>query len=463
MQNEDYLKEFNSILDAWEFGYIKIVCKYFVIKNGTQQHLLYGLIGFSSENLNPVEYYVETSQCIAGQEVFNFSNAYLKQLKLNLENSPQVFKTSRASYSLPIADQDKCRFYFDPTYFPNLNPTFRSPHLRILTDNQSIRLPDERRLELELRSHETPFDNIQDFFQTLGFPADLLRGGESAKKIHIIATTPIVDMTYKIQDHKTLNIKFWFNKKPQIDKFKTGIRIYKNLQNDPRFTFTGKEFSWSEDNGKITAEISKDLQAIDVVRIFPSYDTHNIGSVVVVDENFLSNNRHEAYSALFPNAPIQSFLSSANQDDFEFGISTLLHQLKLSPIHFTGIDKLNDGPDLLAYSNAGHIYIVECTIADPNNKGKLFKLHARTEILKEHYKKKGYTIELIRPVLFTSLPKANTVAHRGSAANFGISLICREDIEALVARITNPPTEQELFQAALNAIPEVEKVQDFKI
>lgn len=455
MSGDKGLAEFLEILDAWNIGYTRVLCKYFVSKKSGNKHLLYGMVALTNEKFseNQKKIHIETRQCIAGQEVFDLTSKYYCEILATLKNNPHIFNTEKQRFQLPISKKESCSTFFDPLSFPLIKSTMRNPYLRISSGNDStLFLPDKNILDLELRTIDTPYEDTRDLFLFLGFSPEILDTGR-IPHIDYIATMPIKNMTCEIEDRRKLHLKFYFPNLPQKEKFKVGVRLFLEDRSDPRFSINGADFIWSKEVEIHIASLTKEFENLDVARVFPSYDGHNIGNYVAVDPKFVANNRLEVDTVFYENNSVKSLLSSKNADEFEFGVSTLLHYFKLSIQRYSGVRSLEDGPDVVAFSNSGHIYIIECTLGTPNHKGKLHKLHTRAEKVRKRYQEKGLNQDLIRPVMVTNLPKENTVEDISDLANYKISLVTKDDFEELISRISNPPSDQELFEAAINAIP----------
>ena len=99
------------------------------------------------------------------------------------------------------------------------------------------------------------------------------------------------------------------------------------------------------------------------------------------------------------------------------------------------------------------MFIIECTITDVGRSGKLLKLSQRAREVREAANQGGVGIPHILPAMFTSLLRDETKACWEEAADFGIALVCRENIENLIGRVEAPLTAQALYEVALTLIP----------
>ena len=454
MSTDKTLQDFLKILDVWKFGYQRVMCKYFVSKKNGKKYLIYGMVGFTNEEFpkDKGNVHIETEQCMAGQEIFDLTSAYYKKAIKNLQDSPYILKTINKEFELPVRKGQVCSMFFDPFCWPLINSTMRNPFLRVAGDNDDNLLPDIRTLDLELRNLDTPYEDTRDLFLSLGFSMDIL---ESARMPHIeyIATMPLKHMDCTIEDRKKLHLNFSFPDEVDKEKFKVGVRLFKSDRSDSRFSIKGADFKWSKEKKIHRATITKEIDGLEIAKLYPSYAGENIGAHIIIDPKLIINNRPEIDSVFYEGRSLNSFLESKDAGEFEFGVASLMHYYKLSVQRYSGVKTLTDGPDLIAFANSNHVYVIECTTGTANHKGKLHKLHMRAEKIRQHYKEKGIDQNLIRPVMFTNLPKENTTEDRADLVNYKISLVTKDDFAAMISRIKNPPSDQELFEAAISAIP----------
>lgn len=460
MIDNQELKNFISLVDSWKVGYTRGFCKYFVVKKGSKNYLLYGLVVFSNATTigNREEIFVETEQCIAGWEFFDLNDKTLQAILNTLKNTPYELPTNKnIKHSLNLKNNNNLKIDFDPLNHPILSTVSRSPYIKVIGEKDTNLIPDLKNLTIELRNLPNPYQDVHDLFTTFGLPLEILDNSQ-LPHIEYIATTPLSNMECTICNLSDLQLNFIFPRSVNKNFFKVGVHIPNLNLGENRFCIYGDEFKWRQENDFYKASLTKKFDNLNFAWIYPSYDEQNIGNYLIADPNFVRNNRAEIHDALYDKHPLTDFIFSKNQDEFEFGVSCLLHYLKLASQRYD-IDRLKDGPDIIAFSNIGHVYVIECTIGSPNHKGKLLKLHERTQKLKIHFEQKGFDPNLIRPVVFTKQPNENIHEDRAEAANYQISIVAKEDIETLLNRIPNPPTEAELFQAALDAIPNSAKIK----
>lgn len=224
--NQD-LVDFLDILTAWRFGYNTAWCKYFVSKTSEKNVLLYGMLAFTNAEITKGQknLYIETSQCIAGQEIFGLTPDFYADFQNRLIGGQHIFKTKEQEFSLPLFQGQPCRLSFDPLNFPLINSTMRNPFLGISTRNEHSFIPDIKKTSLELRTLDTPYEDVQDLFHSLGFSMEILDSSH-IPHFEYIVTMPLKDMQCSIENRRELHLNFLFPSVVEKGKFNVGIRLF---------------------------------------------------------------------------------------------------------------------------------------------------------------------------------------------------------------------------------------------
>jgi hypothetical protein len=127
--------------------------------------------------------------------------------------------------------------------------------------------------------------------------------------------------------------------------------------------------------------------------------------------------------------------------------------LGLQTLKYGQIPKLTEAPDILSLSSARHLYVIECTVGDIDRKGKLHRLYDRANQIKDYLSRTPQPPIAVQPLIFTSLTRQETASHWSTAATYRIGLVCRENILNLLNVLDSPPTAEQLYSAAVAAIP----------
>ncbi len=142
---------------------------------------------------------------------------------------------------------------------------------------------------------------------------------------------------------------------------------------------------------------------------------------------------------------------------FEDGVALLLNMLGFSVSHHGRIPKLQKGPDIIVITPSNRVGIIECTIGLLDEKGKLAKLVQRTKLIKEKLVTTGYGYLLVQPVIVSALSRVEVEAHLEEAGKHGIAVVCKENLEILINRVSLPSNPDTLFQEAMQLIPRGEQ------
>jgi hypothetical protein len=138
---------------------------------------------------------------------------------------------------------------------------------------------------------------------------------------------------------------------------------------------------------------------------------------------------------------------------FEGAVSTLLNLLGFSVSNYGRIPKLQKGPDIIAVSPSGHVGVIECTIGLLDQNDKLAKLVQRAKLIHDRLTETGYGFLQIQPVIVTPLSRDEVTANLSTAGQHDIAVVCRDNLEYMLNRISLPPNADQLFQDAKRLIP----------
>jgi hypothetical protein len=190
-----------------------------------------------------------------------------------------------------------------------------------------------------------------------------------------------------------------------------------------------------------------------LAQVILSYEGQLLGKWWIRDVERSPNERFQVHRAVDPNGTFRTSFFEEHRSDFEDRVNLLLFLLGLDLFKYGRISNLTDGPDILAVSKQRHLYVIDCTVGDVDRKGKLYSLYERANRIRELLAGLPDPPVAVQPVIFTSLPRADTATHWATAATYKIALVCRENITNLLDRLEMPPTGDELFAAAVAAIP----------
>jgi hypothetical protein len=236
------------------------------------------------------------------------------------------------------------------------------------------------------------------------------------------------------------------------DKLRVGTKLFPSNPPLRRSSHLLHEEVWSQTGAYIEGRL--ELEASDVPLGFAalSYDGEFLGKWWIRDLDLSFNERRQLHRSVDQANTLPSTFF-AERTDFEDCVNLLLVLLGLQTLKYGQISNLTDAPDILALSAGRHLYVIDCTVGDIDRKGKLHRLYDRANQIKTFLSRSPQPPVAVLPVIFTSLTRQETASHWATAATYRIALICRENIVNLLNLIDSPPTAEQLYAAAIAAIP----------
>jgi hypothetical protein len=312
--------------------------------------------------------------------------------------------------------------------------------------------PPIEALDLELLAHTTPFESLAELLIELKVPIDATQITQDSFAELILLPPAAIDQSSCI-DNGELKLDLIAHPNLDTQKLRIGFKSYpSNSQTVQRFSVKGEELPWSDDGSVIRARYSSEVPDTPVMLALLSYDDEFLSRWWVRDNRLSYNDRFQLHRTVDMNDVFRKTFF-VQRNDFEDRVVLLLELLGLSALKYGRIATLTEGPDILAVSPQRHLYVIECTTGDINSKGKLQRLHDRTKAIMEGLSRSSSPPVATLSVVFTSIPRQETAAHWMSAANLNVALVCREEIGNLLAQLEAPPTPDQLYRAALAAIP----------
>ena len=246
------------------------------------------------------------------------------------------------------------------------------------------------------------------------------------------------------------------NAHPALDtkKLRVGIKTFPaDNSGIGRTSLLGNELMWHEEVADFArATYTMDVPNVPIALSILSYDDEFIGKWWINDPALSFNGRLQLHRTVdTTNHFAATFFEDRN--DFEERVALLVTLIGLVPLKYGEIAHLKDAPDILALSEGGHLYVIDCTTGDINSKGKLHRLYERTKSISQILSQAARPPTAVLPVIVTSLARAETSMHWQTASNFQIAIIARENITNLLAQLDSPPTPDNLYKDALSCIP----------
>lgn len=361
------------------------------------------------------------------------------------------------TYSLPIIQHGSPLFFmFSPIYHPAIKDGPRLPALIIQGGSKHDLLLAQKRglLDWELKGADQPFDSLDELLGFLGLPSLAQIGDQTTLEIAMRSPAMISDTSGIVKGKAIIKCRVAATLDPK--KIKLGIKILHRDSTDRSF-IQGDHLEWTVDGNFRIGTAKIDVGEAPLAQTFISYNGTALHQWWILDAEKRLNARHAIYEVFDADLKlIRQFLFSPSKKDdraFEHGVALLLDLFGFSVSHHGTIKKLEDGPDIIAITPIGNVGVIECTTGLLDEDDKLAKLVKRTKLIKERLSKSGYGYLGTYPVIISALSRNEVEAHLEEAGKNGIAVICKENLENLLTRVSFPPNPDSLLQEALQLIP----------
>jgi hypothetical protein len=417
--------------------------------------LQYGFMAFSPEPIPTAALSVRTKSLLVLREGGPLSGSGDEAVDATLAD-PCSIQIEGHSLQLASADYSVNETYH-ALHLPRLPGSQRLPGITVTRQGISStipRPPDLLALDLELKAHPRPYDNLSELIAEIGNPIVTHEiGGSAIPRMEIVLVPPARITRGEIKDGVLL-IDITASMRIDRNKLAFGLRLFSAKGAAIQHVAFSGEANWDGADTLIMGHFRQTAPDIGLAHIFITYDEEFIGSWWARDQAVAFSSRAALHKAIdSDNAFVSKFFDDRNA--FEEHVLVLLSLLRLDCLYYGSIAELKDGPDILASSDQGHLYVVECTTGDINSKGKLRRLYERTNNMRSALANSAHRPREILSVMVTSGTKSETLHCTDELATYQIALVCREDIVGLLSQIEAPPTADRLYAAAVGTIPTV--------
>jgi hypothetical protein len=449
--------EFSALARSWAQFYRTRETTYISVRQGDTWYLLYSRELFHPDaplEVPPV--HIRTSSIRAGQF----------RTKIDENNSLEIMervladrgKVTVGQWVVSLSDNVPLNERYDPLYPARAPGQMRLPTYVMESGAMDLRRSRES-LTLELLACDTPFESLEELCAELKIP---IAPGELAQMTHaeiILGNLFRFDETSALKDGH-LNLEIVVPRKVKQEQLTVSTKVFYAPNLPPRrFVIPADNFSWEERDGKIYSKCSFELSEGNLALVLVSYEGEFCHKWWLRDKTKSFSPRHQLNLLLdIDNRIEKTFFDSRN--DFEYRVALLLSLINLTILPYGRIPELQDAPDILAYSDANDLYVVECTTGDIDQKGKLQRLCDRARNIATRAQQSSVLIANLFPVVFTSLPRADISPHLTKLEALKISVFCREDIERVIQSVEVPPTAEQIRIAVQALIPTATPAQE---
>ncbi|MBT5242049.1 MAG: hypothetical protein HN793_01475 [Rhodospirillaceae bacterium] len=451
---QDGNRYFLDVCKSWAASLTFEYTTWLALKQEGKWLILYGQRKYLFEELQLNDWTLETDSIRAGFKKTVLKPGIVQQHVNKMLKQPGIFpvidNTFVANNFANAGDRDG---YYEPGSEINVPGTRRFPSLTFNGDGRhGIHYPHEHHLDFELMTADTPFDGFQDLVSAMGLPGRHPTSSDS-QKIQFIIAPPLRFIGATLVDG-ALSVAIFTSSLVDPQKIKLGIRTFK--RDSPIIRKSLKGFGSNtchtvKDGLEYT--LSENQEDAIASQLFLSYDGMHCEKLFVNDPGRSINARLDVHRLLDEGDVLSPHTFTAVGDEFAECIALLLQLTSLKILSYGSIAPLRDAPDIVAISDSNDLYLIECTVGEINHKGKLLKLHRRTQELISKLANSDLNFRNIQPIIISQLRRENNRESLVEAGNLRVSVCCREEIEALMQQMAITRTPDEILQTVMALIP----------
>ncbi|SRR6266568_237139 len=444
---DEQLLRFKHFIEPWIPAYRSISTSYLVSQHGDNAELISGRIVLHPLAPSTLQKRsnIEDERLLAGLHI---SDADQSKIDAVIEDADSgQIKVGMKTFRLPVDPGSSMHKW---CHLDREHPTIestnapRAPFVQITGGSRISALNRTFGSDLQdwyLRGLNPAFADFDDLHGTYGLPSQHLAGSQTY--FELIAYPPVEIGDTSAISNGIARVSVRMAKGLERGKLSIAYRTTREGEVPNRGNCEAAQFTWTEAGDTPTAIVEFKTGDAALVHCFLRYSGDAVQQCWLTDPTKHLNPRLAAHSAFdedlgFLRKLLFDFKRNEAQN-FEYGVSLLFHILGFSVSQHGRIPKLQDGPDIIAHTPAGHFVLVECTTQDLNENDKLAKLSRRSETLRSELDKAGYSRSDILPVLATALRSAQVAKQREDAEDKQIHVLAREDLEQLLLRAALAP------------------------
>lgn len=317
-----------------------------------------------------------------------------------------------------------------------------------------------------LKAADFPYDSVQEL--AIDYGLGTLRGDRAL--LEVVARTAIEVLAESSVTATRANVGVSMASSLDRAQAKLGFRVVHQGRVIQRGAIQGKDLTWSERDLAVVGIGSVEVPVGSVVQCIASYAGQAHHVQWRADPTSFLNPRAAILALVDPSGSLtQTYLRpemparGKAADDFEAAIAWLLWALGFSVASFGTHAKTRDAFDVIATTLRGDFLVVECTLGMLRAEGKLSRLAARTVYVRDSLAASNMTHLRVLPVIVTAMTGEQVAADAGPAAELGVLVITREDLDEVQNELVRFPDADSLFERGLRAVQDrqsARKAQD---
>lgn len=441
--------QFNTLKMHLHFEYFT----WLILKDRSRaHHLAFAQRAFSFENQPFIELSIETESITAGCRKIARPNGLVDDDLVGLMNEPQgVYE---ALSLVPGADPGgSWNNYFEPIGLARYRGQRQWPAMTRKRSYETIpEFPEEWELDQELVCAPQPFAGLGDLMAQLNIPMNP-PNARFEQVIELIVVPPVkfAAETSLMANVLTISIEAASSAEPTL--IAVGARTEIIGRPFERRRLQNLELI-SKDTGVSRYRIQEKFDQSVSSLLFLTYEGRLCERLLVRDPRKFQNKHLFLNRIIDPENQLSAVIARGTGRDFEAAVGCLFSMLGFSILPYGGIKDFEEGtPDIIALSTDGHVLLLECTVGDIDNKGKIHKFNSRTKAIKQALEGAQGTFNGVQSAIVTNLTRAETAVHHDKLRAFGIAVICRENLEQITMALENSMQGRALYEAIVGMIP----------
>ncbi len=315
----------------------------------------------------------------------------------------------------------------------------------------------ESRIDLDwsLKSAREPYDGLTELLGDLG----LAEHASRRYTLEVVALPPVEVSMLSAVRGEDATIGIWIPKGLKIGPASLHYRVLSRNAPTVRASLSARQLAWTrEENANIgTTEIRVPRGA--VVNGVASYASVGHHSYWFADPAQIPNPRLQALTA--SDAALEALKATLTSDStpkgsvakqFETAVAAVVWAYGLAPVQTDYAEQTKEGPDLIAVAPGGGVAVIECTVGLLKAQNKLANLVRRSFAIRERMQAAALVPPTVLPVIVTRLRRAEVEAELDAAAEAGVLVLTRENLEAAMNEALLLQDGDAVFRRGLEAV-----------
>jgi len=450
------LEEFLKSVDNWLDCYSRVGVSYLAVNTGDVKVLYYYRVvlnaGLYPYSLNKFRH--ESNQLVCGITEIKFSREWFGSLFENARKGEVIIDGEKFLFALDPPQVEN--YTYNKTGALGIRSLQRIPGIDIHGSDlrNHVRELDMELMNWEVRAGSAAYDDVAELLTLLDFRRDLF--SVSVPTIQIAALPPAVIASESSMNDGKATILLRVGKGTDRSKISLAYKVV-SKEGPHRQSVDPAHIKWIEGSERFDGMAEVDTGHGAQMHVFLQYGGEAINHWWIRDPNKFLNPFLAAYECFDEGSEVLKKLLFKPKEDtigFEVGVSVLLSILGLATSHLGIQERLQKGPDLVAYvPGVDAALVIECTTDILSKGDKLAKLLERTHALREKLQASGYENVFVYPVIVSFLPRERLSADLSVASQNQVSVVALEQLQKWFDQRVFGPNQRALFDEIVGLVP----------